>query len=81
MNTTNNQDISLAVQEPVPYQFVSRRNWLALLGTRVLAVAPTAVFAGPINSTGEALPAAALAGGDEYIGIVKLLAGTTPPVR
>lgn len=57
----------------------SRRQWLkgvsALLGTGLLA-APAAVLAAPAS----AADAAALAGGDEYIGVVKLLAGTTPPV-
>jgi len=55
----------------------SRRTWLkgvgALLGTGLLA-APAAVLAAP------APDAAALAGGDEYIGVVKLLAGTALPV-
>lgn len=53
----------------------SRRNWLkglgAMLGTGLLA-APSAVLAAPAATT-------ALAGGDEYIGMVKLLTGTTVP--
>ena len=61
----------------------SRRNWLkgfgALLGTGVLAAAPTAVFATPAAAPDDALTATALAGGDEYIGMVKLLAGPAMP--
>ncbi len=56
----------------------SRRTWLkgmgALLGTGLLA-APAAVLAAPAPA-----PDVALAGGDEYIGMVKLLAGTALPV-
>lgn len=66
----------------IPAGFVrpaSRRSWLkgvgALLGTGLLA-APAALLAAPA----PAADAAALAGGDEYIGVVKLLAGTTLPV-
>lgn len=54
----------------------SRRNWLkglgAVLGSGLLA-APTAVLAAPASTT------TALAGGDEYIGMVKLLTGRTVP--
>jgi len=61
----------------------SRRSWLkglgALLGTGVLAAAPTAVFASPVAPAGEPLPASDLVGGDEFIGMVKLLTGTTVP--
>ena len=61
----------------------SRRNWLkglsALLGTGVLAAAPTAAFASPDTLVGAPLPASDLVGGDEYIGMVKLLTGTTVP--
>ena len=57
----------------------SRRTRLkgvgALLGTGLLA-APAAVLAAPA----PAPDAVALAGGDEYIGVVKLLAGATLPV-
>ncbi len=61
----------------------SRRSWLkglgALLGTSVLAAAPTAAFASPTTAADDPLAAAALAGGDEYIGMVKLLAGPAVP--
>lgn len=63
-------------KSPAAPEVPSRRSWLkglgAVLGTGLLA-APTAVLAAPGTTT------AALAGGDEYIGIVKLLAGTTVP--
>jgi hypothetical protein len=56
----------------------SRRAWLkgvgALLGTGLLA-APAAVLAAPA----PAADAMALAGGDEFIGMVKLLTGATVP--
>ncbi|WP_457070550.1 phage tail protein [Hymenobacter sp. UYAg731] len=71
------------VTAPSSLGLASRRNWLkglgALLGTSVLAAAPTAVFASPAAAPDDALAAAALAGGDEYIGIVKLLAGPAMP--
>ena len=61
----------------------SRRSWLkglgALLGTGLLAAAPTAIFASPTPATDELQAGSALAGGDEYIGMVKLLAGPTVP--
>jgi hypothetical protein len=62
----------------------SRRSWLkglgALLGTGLLAASPTAVFAAPAApADDDALAASALVGGDEYIGIVKILAGSTVP--
>jgi hypothetical protein len=73
---------ALAEKEASRPQLASRRNWLkglgALLGAGVLA-APTAVLASPGAPAGEALSAAALAGGDEYIGMVKLLAGPDLP--
>ncbi|MDO7849600.1 tail fiber protein [Hymenobacter sp. M29] len=57
----------------------SRRAWLkgmgALLGTGLLA-APATVLAAPA----PAPDAAALAEGDEHIGVVKVLAGTTLPI-
>ena len=70
---------------PLPTLAGSRRNWLkglgALLGTSLLATAPTAVFASPAaTATDDLLAASALAGGDEYIGMVKLLAGPAMPI-
>ncbi|WP_460501794.1 tail fiber protein, partial [Hymenobacter agri] len=59
----------------------SRRTWLkgmgALLGSGLLA-APAAVLAAPVPVT--AAEAITQAGGDEYIGVVKLLAGTSLPI-
>jgi hypothetical protein len=75
-------EILITPPKPTPAGFIppaSRRAWLkgvgALLGTGLLA-APASVLAAPA----PAPDAAALAGGDEYIGVVKLLAGTTLPV-
>ena len=63
----------------------SRRTWLkgvgALLGSGLLA-APAAVLAAPAPAPDAAALAAnalALAGGDEFIGMVKLITGTTVP--
>ncbi|WP_369811261.1 phage tail protein [Hymenobacter convexus] len=82
MKQTTTQDTTFAEQAPVQPQLASRRRWLrglgALLGAGVLA-APTAVLASPGAPAGETLSASALAGGDEYIGMVKLLAGPDLP--
>ncbi|MGI4867606.1 MAG: phage tail protein [Janthinobacterium lividum] len=66
----------------------SRRTWLkgfgALLGTGLLA-APTELLASPAAAAGSAPApssaeaASALVGGDEFIGMVKLLTGTAVP--
>ncbi|MDQ2771524.1 MAG: phage tail protein [Bacteroidota bacterium] len=67
----------------IPALAASRRSWLkglgALLGSSLLATAPTAVFASPAPAKADSPAALALAGGDEYIGIVKLLAGPAVP--
>jgi hypothetical protein len=69
----------LALAQP---QLASRRSWLkglsALLGTGILAT-PTALLASPVAPVEAPLPASAVVGGDEYIGVVKLLAGTELP--
>lgn len=60
-------------------KLASRRNWLKGLGALVgggLLAAPAAALAADAPA---ALPASALVGGDEYIGIVKILAGSTVP--
>ena len=61
----------------------SRRSWLkglgVLLGTSMLAAVPAVAFARSAAPTAEALPAPDLVGGDEFIGMVKLLTGTTVP--
>lgn len=62
----------------------SRRRWLkglgALFGSGLLA-APSAILAGPsAPAATSTVAASAAAGGDEYIGMVKLLAGTDLPV-
>lgn len=61
----------------------SRRSWLkglgALVGSGLLAAAPTAAFARPATAAAGLLPSSSLVGGDEYIGIVKLMAGTVVP--
>lgn len=63
-------------------ELASRRDWLkgfsALLGTGLLAAAPSALLAGPATPAAP-LPASAQVGGDEYIGVVKLLAGPEVP--
>ncbi|MBH8567415.1 tail fiber protein [Microvirga sp. STS02] len=63
-------------------QLASRRSWLkglsALLGTGLLAT-PTALLASPVATVAAPQPASAVVGGDEYIGVVKLLAGTELP--
>lgn len=63
----------------VSASLASRRNWLkgmgALLGTGLLA-APAAVLAAPASAADVMPPA----DGPEYVGVVKLLAGTTLPV-
>ena len=65
----------------------SRRTWLkglgALLGTGLMA-APTALLASPAPAgsapaPGSAEVASALVGGDEFIGMVKLLTGPAVP--
>jgi len=75
-------EVPITLSNPTPAGLMppaSRHAWLkgvgALLGTGLLA-APAAVLATPA----PAPDAAALAGGDEYIGVVKLLAGTALPV-
>lgn len=68
-------------------QPTSRRSWLkgfgALLGTGLLAPATTLLAAPKAASNAPAhadvTAASALVGGDEYIGMVKLLTGTTVP--
>lgn len=71
------------VSVPAMPALASRRSWLkglgALLGTGVLAAAPTAVFASPVAPVSEPLPSSDLVGGDEYIGMVKMLTGTAVP--
>jgi hypothetical protein len=75
---------TLAVSNPASLTTsASRRSWLkglgALFGSGLLAAAPTAAFASPALATAEPLPSSSLVGGDEYIGIVKLMAGTVVP--
>ncbi|MDB5268896.1 MAG: phage tail protein [Hymenobacter sp.] len=69
----------LALAQP---QLASRRSWLkglsALLGTGLLAT-PTALLASPVALAAAPLPASAGVGGNEYIGVVKLLVGTELP--
>jgi hypothetical protein len=72
----------LAHNEPSQTRLASRRSWLkglgALLGTGVLAT-PTALLAAPAEAAKAPLPASALVGGDEYIGMVKILGSTEVP--
>jgi hypothetical protein len=63
----------------------SRRSWLkglgALFGSGLLA-APTTLLASPaavVGNNSNASAASAAAGGNEYIGMVKLLTGSTVP--
>lgn len=68
---------------PALAQSASRRNLLkgigALFGSGLLA-APTHLLAAPVATSAVASPTSLLAaGGDEYIGMVKLLTGTTVP--
>lgn len=60
----------------------SRRNWLkglgALVGMGVLA-APTSLLASPVAEGAAPLPASALVGGEEYIGMVQLLTNAAMP--
>jgi hypothetical protein len=66
---------SLITTQP---RLASRRHWLkglgALLGTGLLT-APTTLLAAPAPT----LPASAAVGGEEYIGMVKMLTGKTVP--
>ncbi|GAB3843846.1 hypothetical protein GCM10028822_00470 [Hymenobacter terrigena] len=82
MITLLTQSITHDVSAPALPQLASRRSWLkglsALLGTGLLA-APTALLASPVAPAVAPLPASAAVGGDEYIGVVKLLAGTELP--
>jgi len=81
MKKLTTQGGTLAENQPAQPQLASRRSWLkglgALFGTGMLA-APTAVLAAPAVPAAP-LPASALVGGDEYIGLVKILAGTEVP--
>ena len=83
MKLLANQNNHQAVSAPSLSGLASRRSWLkglgALLGTGMLATAPTAAFVRPAAPTAEALPASNLVGGDKFIGMVKLLPGTTAP--
>jgi len=68
---------------PALAQSASRRSLLkgfgALFGSGLLA-APTHLLAAPVAAPAATSPASSLAaGGDEYIGMVKLLTGTTVP--
>lgn len=60
----------------------SRRNWLkglgALVGTGLFA-APTSLVASPATHAATPLPASALVGGEEYIGMVQLLTNAAMP--
>lgn len=78
---------TLADATPAASTSASRRSWLkglgALFGSGLLA-APSTLLASPAMLPGNTLAHAglgnaALAGGDEYIGMVKLLTGTTVP--
>lgn len=76
--TTTPPDLVPALAQPA-----SRRSLLkgfgALLGSGLLA-APTHLLAAPVAAPAATSPASLLAaGGDEYIGMVKLLTGTTVP--
>lgn len=75
--------IHQAITIPASSGLASRRSWLkglgALLGTGLLAAGPTAVLASPAASASMPLPASDLVGGEEYIGMVKLMAGTVVP--
>lgn len=70
---------------PPPTSATSRRSWLkgfgALLGTGLLAPSTTLFAASPKadNSPTPEEAASAQVGGDEFIGMVKLLTGTTVP--
>jgi len=79
MKLTTTQGATLTKTAPDQPQLASRRSWLkglgALLGTGVLA-APTAALAAPAETP---LPASAQVGGEEYIGMVKVLAGNAVP--
>jgi hypothetical protein len=81
MKRTTTQGTKLAENQPAQPHLASRRSWLkglgALFGTGMLA-APAAVLAAPAAPAAP-LPASALVGGDEYIGLVKILAGTEVP--
>lgn len=74
---------TLADAAPAPAS-TSRRSWLKGLGALVgggLLAAPSAVLAAPTTSSAANAPlaAAAATGGDEYIGMIKLLPGTAVP--
>lgn len=77
---------TLADATPAVITSASRRSWLkglgALFGSGLLVV-PTTLLANPATAGHSPAPAslagAAAAGGDEYIGMVKLLTGTTVP--
>lgn len=80
MNFT--QHTSPLVEVGKSARVASRRGWLksvgTLLGTGLLA-APASLLAGPNTPAALPLPASEAVGGDEYIGMVKLLRGTTAP--
>lgn len=81
MKTLVTQDTVQLRAASSPASPASRRSWLkglgALLGTGLLA-SPSTLLARPAATAGStAAPAAA--GGDEYIGLVKLLTGSTVP--
>ena len=83
MKVTATPDDITAVDGAVQPGLATRRSWLkglsALLGTGLLA-APAGLLAGPVAAAGKPQPASALVGGEEYIGMVKLLAGHEVPV-